>query len=109
MINVTIHRNDNDSIYGVTVKGHSENAIVCNSVSVITQMPILGMEWQGYTPTVKTDKEAGFLEVIEDEAVSYYGGDCCVMTLWQAMLAALKSLQKQYPEEVKLEGVRKHE
>lgn len=60
-------------------------------------------------PIVKTNKKAGLLEIRESEAVSYYGGDCCVMTLWQAMLAALKSLQKQYPEEVKLEGVRKNE
>jgi uncharacterized protein YsxB (DUF464 family) len=52
MINVKIRRDEEGYIYGYSVEGHAENgnevdeAVACNSVSVVTQFPLIGAQRQ---------------------------------------------------------------
>lgn len=52
MINVKIRRDEEGYIYGYSVEGHTENgnevdeAVACNSVSVVTQFPLIGAQRQ---------------------------------------------------------------
>ena len=102
MVKATIYRDKSGFIYGYEVKGHNSDNIICNSVSVITQMPILGMEWMGYNPEVKADEANGSLEVWVHKAAAYEGVDCCIMTLLETMILGLKDLQRRCPMEIEI-------
>lgn len=97
MVTITINRRaSTNRIFSYIVNGHADD-LICNSVSVLTQSPIMGMEWMGYKPYLIIIRSKGFLEVWADGET-----DDRVQTLLETMLLGLQSLERQYPDEVKI-------
>lgn len=97
MVTITINRRaSTNRIFSYIVNGHSDD-LICNSVSVLTQSPIMGMEWLGYKPYRIIIRNKGFLEVWADGEI-----DERVQTLLETMLLGLQSLERQYPNVVKI-------
>lgn len=87
---------------GFTSEGHAEYAehgqdIVCASVSVLTQMVAYEIQYKGYG-YVK-DFHNGYLECIIDKDARDNAS-----ILIEMMLRALRGLEEQYPDYIKVEG-----
>ena len=95
MVEITINRHTNNNrIFKYCVCGHAED-LICNSVSVLTQTPVMGLKWLGYKPYTLRVKDKGFFEVwTESES------DERAQVLLETMLLGLQSLERQYPDEV---------
>lgn len=97
MINVKIRRDEEGYIYGYSVEGHAENgnevdeAVACNSVSMVTQFPLIGAQRQlKLNAEIAVDKEIGWLWV---DFPSYANLRCRLC--WKQWLYALKCCKKK--------------
>lgn len=97
MINVKIRRDEEGYIYGYSVEGHTENgnevdeAVACNSVSVVTQFPLIGAQRQlKLNAEIAVDKEIGWLWV---DFPSY--ANLRLQAMLETMVICLKMLQEK--------------
>lgn len=99
MINVIIRRNKAGEIVGYTVSGHEADrktpfipeGLICNSVSVITQMPVIGMEQCIKGGISRKVVRPGTLEIDLFYATEQ------TQVLLETMVYSLQSLMRQYP------------
>ena len=93
-------------VTGWQVQGHAgcgdgEYDLVCNSVSVATQAPLLGLErYLQRHPAVETDEDAGLLRVTLD------GADAQTQAIAMTMVETVRSLAQRYPQYVRIEELR---
>ncbi len=107
MIEIDVYRNGSDMLTGYRVSGHAlpagsgEGSLVCNSVSVLTQVPVLGLErYLKRSPSYKVNEEEGLLEVALTGAP-----DELSQVLLMSMLCGLEDLAQAYPHHIR---IRKH-
>ena len=92
----------NVSPNSLIVKGHSEyadhgNDIVCAGVSALTQAAILGLRHYGVNMDVS-------MSYGKEMTVQINKNEDIVKPIFTAMVAGLKEIAKQYPENVRLKG-----
>lgn len=91
----------NVSPNSLIVKGHSEyadrgNDIVCAGVSALTQAAILGLRHYDVDMDVSMSHGGMTVQINKNEDI--------VKPIFTAMVAGLKEIAKQYPENVRLKG-----
>lgn len=92
----------NVSPNSLIVKGHSEyadrgNDIVCAGVSALTQAAILGLRHYDVDMDVSMSHGEITVQINKNE-------EDVVKPIFTAMVAGLKEIAKQYPENVRLKG-----
>jgi uncharacterized protein YsxB (DUF464 family) len=92
----------NVSPNSLTVKGHSGyadrgNDIVCAGVSALTQAAILGLRHYGVDMDVSMSHGEMTVQINKND-------EDVVKPIFTAMVAGLKEIAKQYPENVRLKG-----
>lgn len=98
MIQIIIHRHKNTNrIFKYVTAGQADD-LICNTVSVLTQTPIMGIDWLGYKPYRLRIRQNGYLEVIIGNGEI----DERVQALLETMVLGLQSVERQYPDEVKI-------
>ena len=101
MVKVDIYRDKNGNIISYRVAGHAgcedEDGydLVCNSVSVLTQAPLIGME------QYLIDEESGIFTLKLDEA------DANTQAILETMYLALLSVERQFPQFVRVKAIRR--
>ena len=97
MVKVSIYRDKNGNITSYEVAGHAGAAegdgydLVCNSVSVLTQAPLIGLErYLKLKPQYIVDEESGIFQAI-----------------LETMVLALQSVERQFPQYVKVKDTRR--
>lgn len=106
MITVKVEYDGAGSVTGWQVRGHAGSSsgdydLVCNSVSVVTQAPVLGLErYLKRHPRLEVDEDAGVLSVTLDEV------DAETQAVAMTMVVTLESLAQRYPQYVRLEEQR---
>lgn len=106
MITVKVGFDGAGLVTGWQVKGHAESGsgeydLVCNSVSVATQAPILGLErYLKRHPQLQVDRESGVLSVTLDKV------DAETQAIAMTMVVTLESLAQRYPQYVCIEEQR---
>jgi uncharacterized protein YsxB (DUF464 family) len=91
MINVIIRRNDCNTIIGYEASGHTDTAISCAAVSMVTQFPLVGAERILKLPVKhETDDNKGLLKV---QFLQPYNDELEV--LLKTMLVCLKMLKEK--------------
>ncbi len=108
MIKVSIYRDKNGDIISYEVAGHAEAAgegeydLICNSVSVLTQAPLIGLErYLKLKPQYTVDEESGIFTLKIDRA------DECTQAILETMYLALQSLERQFPQYVRMKVIRR--
>lgn len=108
MVKVDIYRDENGNIISYRVAGHAgcedEDGydLVCNSVSVLTQAPLIGMErYLKLKPHYTVDAESGIFTLKLDEA------DANTQAILETMYLALLSVERQFPQFVKVKAIRR--
>ena len=90
--------------FGIIAEGHAEynpgNDIVCSAISCLLQTFYAGLEMYCYTP-VEHKQESGRFSV-KGNAKRYKES---VTTLFNSILFGLEMLEREYPENVKIERV----
>jgi hypothetical protein len=108
MITVDINRNEQGMIVGYRVSGHSGYAehgsdIVCSSVSVLTQAPLLGLERHlKLKPSYSVNVDDGVLEVALNSAPNDL-----TQAILQTMVYGLESIVRQCPQYVRIQEHRR--
>ena len=104
MITIEIYRDRQGMITGYKVCGHAgaakagEYDIICNSVSVMTQMPLIGLERHlKRTPSYEVNEEDGILQVALNSAP-----DELTQTLLATMAYGAGELAQQFPQYVRI-------
>lgn len=103
MIKVDIYCDEQGMITRYRVSGHAESVdegadLVCNSVSVMTQVPIIGLEKHlKQKPSYKVDLEDGILEVALNSAPNEL-----TQAILKTMVYGLKDLERQCSEYVRI-------
>lgn len=102
MIKVRIFRNKKNKIYGFRADDHGDS-IVCSAVSALTMNCVNCIE--AFTDTEfsfkANEKDGGFLK-IEAEAIKKGADDHDAQLIFDCMLLGLSSIQKQYPQDIKI-------
>ncbi len=100
MISIDLYKDNNEMITGYKVSGHTEinegeeYAMICNSVSVLTQTPVIGLErYLKRKPDYRVNEEKGVLKVALTDAPNDLS-----QTLFMAMVYGLKDLVQKYPQ-----------
>lgn len=108
MVKVSIYRDENGNIISYEVKGHAgcedEDGydLVCNSVSVLTQAPLIGLErYLKLKPQYTVDEESGIFTLKIDHA------DASTQAILETMFLALQSVERQFPQFVKVQDTRR--
>ena len=108
MVKVSIYRDKNGDITSYEVAGHAGAAekdgydLVCNSVSVLTQAPLIGMEqYLKLKPHYTIDEESGIFTLKLDEA------DANTQAILETMYLALLSVERQFPQFVRVKAIRR--
>lgn len=108
MVKVSIYRDKNGDITSYEVAGHAEAAeedgydLVCNSVSVLTQAPLIGLErYLKLKPQYTVDEECGIFTLKLDRA------DSNTQAILETMVLALQSVERQFPQYVKVKDTRR--
>ena len=90
------------------VAGHAGAAeedgydLVCNSVSVLTQAPLIGLErYLKLKPQYTVDEESGIFTLKLDRA------DSNTQAILETMVLALQSVERQFPQYVKVKDTRR--
>ena len=103
MIKVDIYKDEQGYITHYKVCGHAESVdegvdLICNSVSVITQVPIIGLERHlKLKPSCSVDIEDGILEVALNSAPNDL-----TQAILMTMVYGLKDLQRHSPKYVRI-------
>lgn len=92
MINIKVYRNDSSNcIVGYEASGHTDTAISCAAVSMVTQFPLVGAERILKLPVKhETDDNKGLLKV---QFLQPYNDELEV--LLKTMLVCLKMLKEK--------------
>lgn len=108
MVKVNIYRDKSGNIISYEVVGHAgcedENGydLVCNSVSVLTQAPLIGLErYLKLKPQYKVDEESGIFTLKLDKA------DSSTQAILETMYLALQSVERQFPQFVRVKVIRR--
>lgn len=108
MIKVSIYRNQNGNIISYEVIGHAGAQdgdgydLVCNSVSVLTQAPLIGLErYLKIKPHYTVDRKRGIFTLKLDET------DGNTQAILETMFLALQSVERQFPQYVKVQDTRR--
>lgn len=108
MVKVSIYRDKNGDITSYEVAGHAGAAeedgydLVCNSVSVLTQAPLIGLErYLKLKPQYTVDEESGIFTLKLDQA------DSNTQAILETMVLALQSVERQFPQYVKVKDTRR--
>lgn len=103
MVKVDIYEDEQGNIIRYKVSGHAESVdegadLVCNSVSVATQIPIIGLERHlKLKPSYSVNIEDGILEVALNSAPNDL-----TQSILMTMLYGLQELQRQSPKYVRI-------
>lgn len=104
MITIDVDKDRQGLITGYKVCGHAMSAaageydLICNSVSVMTQMPLIGLERHlKRVPSYEVNEEDGILQVALDSAP-----DELTQTLLATMLYGVQELAQQFPQYVRI-------
>ncbi|MCD7975288.1 MAG: ribosomal-processing cysteine protease Prp [Phascolarctobacterium sp.] len=107
MIIIDLFKSYNEMITGYKVSGHAEASeveeytMICNSISVLTQTPVIGLERHlRRKPSYRVNEENGVLEVALIDVP-----DDLTQTLFMTMVYGLNDLAKKYPQYIR---IRKH-
>lgn len=104
MTRVTIYRNEDGRISGFTSVGHiglSEEGqdIVCAGVSTLVQSAVIGLEeYLKLDPSVQQEKGRIICDLERD-----YFLDREVDAILETMLLGLRSIEREYPDHLKIE------
>lgn len=108
MVKVNIYRDKDGNIISYEVGGHAgfaeagEYDLVCNSVSVLTQAPLIGLErYLKLKPQYTVDEESGIFTLKLNEA------DSRTQAILETMYLALQSVERQFPQYVKVKVIRR--
>ncbi len=108
MVKVSICRDKNGNIISYEVAGHAgcedEDGydLVCNSVSVLTQAPLIGLErYLKLKPHYTVDEESGIFTLELDKTNS------STQAILETMYLALQSVERQFPQFVKVQAIRR--
>lgn len=108
MVKVSIYRDKNGNITSYEVAGHAGAAeehgydLVCNSVSVLTQAPLIGLErYLKLKSQYTVDEESGIFTLKLDRA------DSNTQAILETMVLALQSVERQFPQYVKVKDTRR--
>ncbi len=109
MIKIDVTLDKNGMITGYKVSGHAESAkageydLICNSVSVLTQAPIIGLERHlKRKPFYRVDEVDGILEVALNSAP-----DELSQVLLMTMYYGVEELAQEFPQYVRIKEHRR--
>lgn len=109
MIKIDLDLDKKGMITGYKVSGHAESVakgeydLICNSVSVLTQAPILGLERHlKRKPSYRVDRVDGILEVALNSAP-----DELSQALLMTMYYGLEELAQEFPQYVRIKEHRR--
>ncbi|MBQ9763059.1 MAG: ribosomal-processing cysteine protease Prp [Phascolarctobacterium sp.] len=109
MITLDLYKDKNGMITSYKVSGHSgsvkkgEIDLVCNSVSMFTQAPLLGLERHlKRKPSCFVDQKDGILEVALNSAP-----DELSQVLLMTMYYGVKELAQEFPQYVRIQEHRR--
>ena len=108
MIKIDIYRDEQGMITNYKVSGHAESVdegadLVCNSVSVMTQIPIIGLEkYLKLKPSYSVELEEGILDVALNSAPNEL-----TQAILMTMLYGLKDLERQCSQYVRIKEHRR--
>lgn len=109
MIIAEIYRDKRDYIIGYKISGHAQSTacnqydLICNSVSVMTQTPLLGMErYLKLKPEYKVQREDGILDV----SIGEQANDS-TQAILETMVCGLQDLARQYPKYICIKAFRR--
>lgn len=107
MVKVSIYRDKNGNIDAYSVSGHAGAGeagydIVCSAVSALTQAPLIGLEcYLKLKPQYTVDEESGIFTLKLDRA------DSNTQAILETMVLALQSVERQFPQYVKVKDTRR--